>query len=120
MTEEELNTEKVELGMQHECKDFQSFQVFGETVEDDFEADQSAGKKPELVKSNWVLRKKPNESVKARCVITRADHDNFSGTFVTVPTSVAIRILLAWALQYNLDVWIGSVHVTFPHADLSP
>ena len=46
MTEEELNTEKVDLGMQLECKDFQSFQVFDETVEDDCEADQSAGRKP--------------------------------------------------------------------------
>ena len=48
-TGKELSTEKVELGMQIECKDFQSFQVFDETVEDELEADQSAGKKPEFV-----------------------------------------------------------------------
>ena len=102
MTEEELNAEKVELGMQHECKDFQSFQVFDETVEDDFEFTNSGN-------SNWVLRKKPNETVRARCVTTRADHDNLLGTSAIIPTSVVTRILLAWALQCNLDVWIGSV-----------
>ena len=61
-TGEELNTEKVDLGMQRERKDFQNFQVFDEASEDDFAADQLAGRQPELVNSGWVLRRKPNET----------------------------------------------------------
>ena len=107
-TGEELNTEKVKLGMQRERKDFHSFQVFDEASEDAYAADQLAGKKPELVNSGWVLRKKPNDTVRARCVATQVNYGSLLDTFAATPTSVAIRILLAWALRCKLDVWIGA------------
>ena len=119
-TGELLDEADVEKGMDRERKDFQQFQVYEEVTTTDFARDQAAGKKPELVEAGWVLVKKPSGAVRCRCVCTQVNYGSPMDTFAATPTVVALRLLLALALQRNLEVHLGDVHVAFLHADLEP
>ena len=70
-TGEELDDKLVEESMEAEMQSFKKLQAHRKATKADYLKDLKDGKKPTLIKTGWVLRKKIRQQkliVRARCV----------------------------------------------------
>ena len=114
----QLKDELVEKGMNRERKDFIDFDVYDEVPVEDYSRAQQEGLSPELVGSGWVLARKPDNSVRARCVATQVNYGTEMSTFAATPTVVGLRILLLRALQRGWKVRTADISVAFLHSKI--
>ena len=123
-TGEELDDKLVEEGMEAEMQSFKKLQVYRKATKDDYLKDLKDGKKPQIIKTGWVLRKKVRNKktiVRARCVATQvSDRSNMDEYYTPTPRHVAHRIVMARALEKKWQVHTGDVETAFLNAWLDP
>ncbi len=89
--------------MEAEMQSFKKLQVCRKATKADYIKDLKDGKKPTIIKTGWVLRKKVRQQktiVRARCVATQvSDKSNVEEYYAPTPRHVAHRLVMARALE---------------------
>jgi len=73
-----------------------------------------------LVKSRWVLVRKPSGEVKARLVAKDFNDGSMADAFSSTPTQTSLRFALGLAAQNGWEVATGDFSTAFLHADIDP